>query len=408
MTRRFTRWMLPAMWLLLLGCAEPPVVEIRRPPPPPERAPAKDYARPLPPGTPALRLVTDPSRMPDFRPAFRQERHALLAALDHSIRWFSLPSSRRHYPVQGITHERARRSLQSFREVLVTAQSAEEFHQRIAGQFDVYESVGCDGEGTVLFTGYYTPICDASLVRTPEYRWPLYRLPPDLVKDEEGNCLGRRTEDGSIVPYYTRAEIEAGVLRGCEIAYLKDRFEAYVCTVQGSAKLRLPDGSLYNIGYHANNGKPYTSIGKLLVEDGLLRPEELSLARLIEFFRGRPDLLDVYLPRNERYVFFRPTDSDPTGSLGLPVTPYCTLATDKAIFPRGALTFVVTRLPGILPGDRVRQMPFERFLLDQDTGGAIRAPGRADVYVGVGDAAGRVAGHTFSEGRLYYLFLRGG
>jgi len=395
----------PSILLLVIaaGCARPPVIEIRR------RQPAvkKDYGRALPPGAPALRLITDPARLPDFRPAFGQDRHALLAALDHSIRWFTYPSSKKYYPIQEITHERAQRSLAAFREILLSAKSAEEFHQRIISQFDVYESVGCDDEGTVLFTGYYTPIFDGRLAPDAEFRWPLYKLPPDLVKDEEGNCLGRRTEDGSIVPYYTRAEIEAGVLRGLELVWLRDRFEAYICTVQGSAKLRLPDGTLYSIGYHGNNGKPYTSIGQLLVNDGLIQPEDLSLAGLIKFFRDRPDLLDTYLPKNERYVFFRPAEGDPTGSLGVPVTPYCTLATDKAIFPRGCLTYVVTQLPSVLPGERVRQMPFERFLLDQDTGGGIRAPGRADVYVGVGDAAGLVAGHTFSEGRLYYIFLRG-
>ena len=119
----------------------------------------------------------------------------------------------------------------------------------------MYESVGCDDNGTVLFTGYYTPIFDCSLTRTEEYRWPLYKQPPDLVKNAAGACLGRKLPDGSIVPYYTRKEIDAGAVKGQELVYLKDPFEAYICTVQGSARLKLPDGSWFDIGYAANNGQ---------------------------------------------------------------------------------------------------------------------------------------------------------
>jgi len=391
-------WTSAALW----GCARITIPE------PPVKVP-KDYTRPLPPGAPALRKITDPARLPDFRSAFREgTRESLLAALDQSIRYFGYPSSRRYFPIQGITHERAAASLIAFREILLSARSGDELHQRILGAFDVYESVGCDNRGTVLFTGYYTPIFDASLTPTDEFRWPLYRLPPDLVKDEEGNCLGRRLSDGTLGPYYTRAEIESGALKGQELVYLKDRFEAYICTVQGSARLRLPDGSWFDVGYHGNNGHPYTSVGRLLVAAGLLAPERLTLSGLMQFFKQRPDLMDEYLPRNERTVFFRETSGPPTGSLGLPVTPYRTLATDKSIFPRGCLTFVETHIPRPNPDGSLTRVPFRDFLLDQDTGGAIRAAGRADIYLGIGEEAGRIAGWTFSEGRLYYLFLKEG
>ena len=392
--------------ILVAGCTReviydtPPPVKLKEP------AEKKDYYRQLPPGMAALRKMTDPSRHPDFRPAWRADRDALLVALEYSIRWFGYPSTRRYYPVQGITQARAAQSLIAFREILKSARTAAEFHQRIIAAFDVYESVGCDDAGTVLFTGYYTPIFDARLSPDDTYKWPLHKLPPDLVKGREGQCLGRRLADGTIVPYYTRTEIAAGALKGQELVYLKDRFEAYICSVQGSAKLRLRDARLMNVGYHGNNGKPYTSVANALIRDGLLPRAGLSLKRMIQFFDLHPDLMANYLPLNERYIFFQKSDREPTGSLGLPVTAYCSLATDKRIFPRGCLTFVETRIPTATASGTALQAPFGRLLLDQDTGGAIRAPGRADIYIGVGDKAGRIAGWTFSEGRLYYIFLK--
>jgi membrane-bound lytic murein transglycosylase A len=364
-----------------------------------------DYGRPLPPGADALHKL---DAMIDVRPAWYADRESLLAALDQSIRYFTYPSSRRHYPVQSITHAQAAASLAAFREILTESPTPDAFQARIEDAFDVYESVGCDNAGTVLFTGYYTPIFEASRTPTDVFRWPLYRMPPDLVKDDEGNCLGRRTADGGLVPYYTRGEIAAGALAGHELVYLASRFDAYICTIQGSAKLRLRDGTLMGVGYAAHNGKPYTSVGRRLVADGLLAASELSLAKLRRFFRRRPELTDAYLPLNERYVFFRETDAPPTGSLGLPVTPLRSLATDKRLFPRGALCLVDTELPKETGPGVIERAAFRHFMLDQDTGGAIRAPGRADIYVGVGDAAGRIAGATYAEGRLYYLFLKPG
>ena len=387
--------------VLLAGCAGP-----RRLGPAPLPAGPKDYLRPLPPGAAALRKIEDPACMPDFRRAFPSNPGDLVQALDLSLRYLRYPSARSHFPMQGITHTRAAASLVAFRDLLVSAQSADEFSRRLTALFDVYQSVGCDNAGTVLFTGYYTPIFEASLTPDSEYRWPLYKLPPDLVKDARGECLGRRLPDGGIVPYYTRAEIHGGALSGHELVYLRDRFEAYVCGVQGSAHLRLPDGRLFRVGYHGNNGWPYTSVGKLLVAAGLMPRERLSLSGLIKFFTTRPEIVDEYLPRNARYVFFQPTDVPPTGSLGVPVTAHRTIATDKSIYPRGCVAFVDTVIPNALGGGQVIDRPFRQFVLDQDSGGAIRAPGRADLYLGVGEAAGNIAGWMYREGRLYYLFLK--
>ena len=171
--------------------------------------------------------------------------------------------------------------------------------------------------------------------------------------------------------------------------------------VNGSAFVRLPDGSMLRLGYAGKNGREYTSLGQELVQDGQLGQDEVSLPAIRDWARTHPEQLDEYLGRNESYVFFTPIDGNPRGSLNVEVTAGRTLATDKTLFPRGALTFVDTQLPD----DGGRSARYKRFLLDQDTGGAIRTAGRGDIYLGVGDEAGRLAGRTKSEGQLYYLFL---
>jgi len=380
---------------------------------------AKNYSRPLPPGEVALRKINDPKMIPDFRPAFHS-REGLVESIDNSLYYYTHPSSQRFFPygkgTLDISHERAVRSLEMFKSVLESATSPDDFQQRIVNEFDVYISVGCDGRGTVLFTGYCTPIYDASLTPTAEYRYPLYKLPPDLVKTEDGRIEGRRTPSGDIVPYYTRAEIERGdLLRGHELVYLKDKLEAYFVHVQGSARLRMPDGTFYEVGYAGKNGRSYTSLGELLKADRKIHPDRMSLTGIKEYFRKNPQDLDKYLQQNDSYVFFMEYPGGPQGSLGGPVTAYRSIATDKhnltdehnppEIYPRGALAFITTTLPQ-LDNNRVVKRPYRGFILDQDTGGAIRSAGRADVYMGTGDLAEHLAGHTMSEGKIYYLFVR--
>jgi membrane-bound lytic murein transglycosylase A len=133
----------------------------------------------------------------------------------------------------------------------------------------------------------------------------------------------------------------------------------------------------------------------------------MSLSAMIDYFRNYQDQISMYIRRNPRFVFFMKEEGPPRGSLNEPVTTMRTIATDKSIFPRGCLAFIWGTLPQIMGGQAVNQ-PYSGFTLDQDTGGAIRAPGRCDVYMGVGDMAGKLAGQTYQEGRLYYLFLKSG
>ncbi len=343
--------------------------------------------------------------VPEVARALEADRASLLAALEQSLTWFEKPSSRDYYPVAGVTHERAWASVYAFRELLLHATDAIELARWLHDEFELYESVGVDGRGTVVFTGYYSPAFAGSLSRSEEYRYPLYRRPDDLVSDSEtGETMGQRVGN-RIVPYPTRGEIErSGMLAGGELVWLRDRFEAYIVHVQGSAAITLPDGSVFRVGYDGNNGRDYVSVARALVDDGKLAEDELSLEEVRAYFYAHPEDLDQYLHRNPRFVFFRQDDAGdwPVGSLGVKVTPLRTLATDKEVYPAGGVVLVVTQTWD----ESGRMRRFEQIMLDQDTGGAIRTAGRADIYYGVGLDAEALAGNQYAEGRLYYLFLK--
>ncbi len=375
--------------VLVAGCqTQPPIVAV----------PPIEYDRPLPPGQLALRKITDPAEIPDFSGAWR-DPDTLKKAIENSLDYLAKPSSGQYFPYGDVNHDRMVKSLQSFLTLLDSGARNTEINDLIRASFDVYISVGCDDRGTVLFTGYYTPIFDGSLQRTERFRYPLYSMPEDLVKGPDGQTLGRRDAGGQITPYPPRATIDqTGMLKGREMAWFSDLFEVYIAHVQGSVKLRLPDGKIVTAAYTATNGQEYAPIAEALIADGKIAKDRLSLATMIEYFKLHPDQVEHYTQLNPRYVFFQMIDTTPHGSLNEPVIPMRVIATDKSIFPRAGLAFISTTLSG---------QPFRGFVLDQDSGGAIRAPGRCDIYMGEGDLAGRMAGQTYQEGKLYYLFLKG-
>ena len=390
-----------SLYLLLLlltitvGCRTPVEQIVTKPP----------YDKPLLPGQQALSKVTNPSQIPDFTLACLDLRELKLS-IEKSLNYLSKPSSKQFFPVSGITHQRAVDSLVAFSYLLDSGLRGTDLNTALRDKFDVYISVGCDNRGTVLYTGYYTPIFEGSFEPSKGFTYPLYKQPENLVKGSDGEILGRRYGDGKIGPYPPRAVIEdAMLLRGKELVWLRDPFEVYIAHVQGSAKIRLPHGEIVTVGYAANNGHEYKSITEALVKDGRISSSRMSLAAMIAYFKNNSTQVAKYTRMNPRFVFFREEHGEPRGSLNEPVTPMRTIATDKTIFPRGCLVFISTALPQVKNGQVVLQ-PYSGFALDQDTGGAIRAPGRCDIYMGQGDTAGELAGRTYQEGKLYYLFLK--
>ncbi|MEE2719264.1 MAG: MltA domain-containing protein, partial [Planctomycetota bacterium] len=299
-------------------------------------------------------------------------------------------------------------SVVAMRELMRTTPDPDTFAAEVQRRFDVYESVGCDGDGTVLFTGYYAPDFHASRTRSARFNTPLYGRPADLATDPvDGKPLGRRLPDGTIVSYPSRRTLErTGVLNGTEVVWLEDPLSAYIVHVNGSAKLRMDDGTIAYFGYAGKTDRPYTGLGRSMVDTGYLEESELSLPAIRRAWQRDPAGIETLIHRNENYVFFQEYSGDswPAGSLGVPVTPERSLATDKTIFPRGSLVLVDTDAVSLSSGPR----PFVQFMLDQDTGGAINAPGRADIFMGIGASAESLAGGQSAEGRMYYFFLKPG
>ncbi len=383
----------------LLGCQTDPAVE------PATFVIGPDYSRPLPDGMPAIRKL-DRRDWPDLAHAFETRDPLLLDAVDRSVLWFTKPSSKTHFPVQSISHAQSQSSVIGMQDLLNNAPDRRAFMADLERMFDVYESVGYNGEGVVLYTGYYSPVLNASLKRTGAFQYPLYTRPDDLVTDEKtGRPLGRRTANGDIVPYYTRGEIESrNMFEGSELVWLPDAMSAYIVHVNGSAKLRLRDGSAMYVGYAGKTDRPYASLGRAMVEAQLLDPNRVSLSEMKKAFAREPESVRQLMHANQSYVFFQqyPQGNWPAGSLGFPVTRERSLATDKSVYPRGGLILVDTETLTMTGAKR----RFSQFMLDQDTGGAIKAPGRADIFMGIGPTAEIVAGGQYAEGRLYYVFLK--
>lgn len=366
---------------------------------------APQYDKPLPPGAHALRKITDPAMIPNLTFAC-YELKDLRECVHNSLSYLSKPSSKQFFPMADITHERTVASLRAMAKLLDSGLFGKDLDAAIRAEFDFYQSVGCDDLGTVLFTGYYTPIFDGSLKPSGRYKYPLYKQPADLVKNDKGETLGQKLANGSVAPYPDRSEIEqSGMLKGQEIAWLTDPFEVYIAHVQGSAILRTPGGKEVTLGYAATNGHEYKSVGKQMIDDGLVPSAGLSLKAMIDYFKAHPDQVDQYVFQNPRYIFFRTDTGNPRGCLNEPVIAKRSIATDKSIYPRAALAVVKSKLPRAV-GGVINKSAYTGFALDQDAGGAIRAPGRCDVYMGVGDTAGKMAGQVYEEGKLYYLFIK--
>ncbi|MEN8126561.1 MAG: MltA domain-containing protein [Planctomycetota bacterium] len=372
-----------------------------------QEIPAPEYDRQLPPGAHALRKITNPAMIPDMTFAC-YELNDLREGIHNSLSYLSKPSSKQFFPMADITHERTVASLCAMAQLLDSGLYGKKLEQEIRNRFEFYQSVGCDNRGTVLFTGYYTPIFEGSFKPGGKYKYPLYKQPKDLVKNDKGEILGQKLADGSVQPYPDRREIDqSGMLKGQEIAWLTDPFEVYIAHVQGSAILRTPDGKQVTLGYAATNGHEYNSVARQMINDRVVPAEGMSLKAMIDYFKTHPEQVEKYVYQNPRYIFFRTDSGNPRGCLNEPVIPMRSIATDKSIYPRAALSIIKAKLPRPV-GSMVRKAVYTGFALDQDAGGAIRAPGRCDVYMGVGDQAGQMAGQVYEEGRLYYFFIKPG
>ena len=332
------------------------------------------------------------------------DKALLLKSIDYSLGYLNTAAAAnayQRYQIAGITRDRVRSSLDRFRQLLINSSTPSQLQQSVKQEFVFYKSLGKDGKGTVAFTGYFEPTYAASRTPTAEYRYPLYRVPSNIASWPK--------------PHPTRLELEGadalqaskGLLRGLEFVWLRDRFQAFLVHVQGSARLQLTDGGVMTVGFAGKTTHSYTGVGRELVKDGKFTLEQLNLPKLTEYFSNSPAEMNKYLPKNQSFVFFRDTNGVPaTGSIGVPVTAERSIATDKSLMPPGALALISAKLPYPNPAGKLEQNAVNRYVLDQDTGGAIKGAGRVDVFMGTGNLAGDRAGFINSTGELYYPLLK--
>jgi membrane-bound lytic murein transglycosylase A len=285
---------------------------------------------------------------------------------------------------------------------------------RIKDSFLFYRSVGSDGSGKMLFTGYYEPTISCRLTANETFRYPLYRKPDDIVEIDLslfGNGFPRnrifgRLDGKKIIPYYSREEIDqrktlAG--KGLEILWCSDNIDIYFLQVQGSGKVDLGNGTMLSVLYDGSNGRPYKSIGKYLIDSGTIAKEKMSMQAIREYLHSHPDQLAEVLGQNPSYVFFRLNTGPSLGNIGVALTPWRSIATDSKLFPKGALGIISSQKPVIEKGMIKSWAPFTRFVLNQDTGGAIKGAGRVDLFCGRGPDAELTAGNLQQDGDLYFL-----
>ncbi len=266
-----------------------------------------------------------------------------------------------------------------------------------------------------LFTGYYEPLLHGSRKRAGKYTVPLYTRPPELVmvdlgdfrEDLKGTRIAGKVEDGNLVPFPDREEIDAGALAGrkLEVVWVDDPIGAFFLHVQGSGRVQLAEGGELRLGYAAQNGHPYTAIGRELINRGALTREEVSLQTIRAWLEAHPKEAREVMETNPSYVFFQKLEGEgPLGAQGVPLTPGRSLAVDRKHIPLGVPLWLISGVPSPKEGQPDGRL--RRLLVTQDTGGAIRGPVRGDVFWGFGEEAETVAGRMKHRGKMWLLLPR--
>jgi membrane-bound lytic murein transglycosylase A len=361
---------------------------------------------------------------PEDWPSFDDDldRASLIRAIDMSLKYLTeIRRSRRPFifgPMV-VSHAQMKAGLTRLRRIVERVRDRRQFMTLLKRHFVLLQAAGQSGVGDMFVTGYYEPILDGSLKPDETYKYALYRKPDDMVRIElykfrpgyRGVILtGRVTEDKRVVPYYDRQQIEdKGALqgKGLEIVWVKSHINVFFLHIQGSGQVRLPDGKRIRVNYHAANGQPYRSIGSLLVREGWIKSDEISMQRIKQFLIDHPKQQKRVMNYNPAYVFFRVVEEGPLGSLQVPLTAGRSVATDYRLFPRGAVGLLFSWRPRVdFQGKILDWRPLQRLVVNQDTGGAIRGAGRLDYFAGCGPMAELTAGYLRHPGKLYFLAPR--
>lgn len=322
------------------------------------------------------------------------------------------------YGSRKVTCREVREGQEAFLKLLLSASDTKTLNREIRKNFLIFRAAGGPEHSKVLFTGYYEPVFEASSEKDESFMYPIYRMPSDLIrvdlslfnKKYKGESIIARLEDNKVLPYYSRKQIEdekALSGKGLEIAWLKDPVDVVFLQIQGSGQLKLTNGKIISVGYMGANGHPYNSIGRYMIEKGMLTKDEMSMQAIRKYLSVHSEVVSDVLNYNPSYVFFRELTGPPLGNIQVPLTPGRSLALDSSLFPKGALCFIACKKPVVnVNGEITGWTGFSRFIMNQDTGGAIKGAGRADIFWGNGEYAELAAGYMKQEGELYILLKK--
>jgi len=325
------------------------------------------------------------------------------------------PEGKKKFGTESYENRWLLHSLQELLSKLQQKPNIKELNRFIHENFLIYQAGGRTNQQrrNMLVTGYYEPVFSGSLTRDPPFLTPLYSPPESLtiLPGEDGKKkIGRYNSENIFVPFWSRAEIENNnLLRGNELAFLKDPFDAFLLHVQGSGRIQLPDHSIRSVRFAGSNGLEYSSIGKLLVDEKIMTLDEVNIPAIRTYLQRHPEQLQRILRHNPRFIFFTWGDNlSPKGSSGERLTPGRSIAIDASALPGGTIGYLISRRPVVdHNGTIIHWTKLNRFVFPQDSGAAIKGTGRVDIFWGSGDYAELAANHMKEEGKLYFLIKKG-
>ncbi len=389
----------------------------------PGRAATSKPSQPIgqPAGRPLIERITS-AQMPDLQDD--ESAASLRSAIEKSLSFYSkIPED--SLLSLGSIRVPVKTMRESIDYLASLADSGRINPESLSQDFDIFRVVPPDNSGHMFVTGYYEPVLDASLQPGDKFRWPIYPVPSDLLDRliwtvlTAINSMGKGSsavwKKISWSPTILALEIDgkrvlekSGAQQTAPLAWLCDPVDCFFLHIQGSGVIRLTDGRQKRVGYAGANGRPYRSIGKDLIESGAVSREQMSLQAIGSYLRSHPQSRDEIMWKNESYVFFKWVSEGPIGSLGAVLTARRSIATDPKFHPRGALAFLVSERPVYDDSGGIRRWErFGRWVLNQDAGGAIKGPGRIDLFCGTGEAAEKIAGPMKQQGELYYFVKKG-
>ncbi|TFG75965.1 MAG: transglycosylase [Chrysiogenales bacterium] len=384
---------------------QPQVTPVQPPPPPPAAWTAENALQPA-------------AILPELRDD--EPAQTLIDAIDLSLQKYAAmdETTVQRFGADTVPVSRCLESLKDFRDKLAAMGLSKEFFSYLRENYVFYASAAAQ----VTFTGYYEPLLRGSLRESPQYPYPLYAPPGDMVTvdlpqfyfyKEQPNMAqikGRVEADQRLIPYFNREEIDfksklAG--RGLEIAWVDSLVDIFFLHIQGSGIVQLEDGSRIFVGYADQNGHPFRSLGKFLLEQQLIGRGQLSMQGMKAFLKDHPEAIPAALAANPSYIFFQINKQSAMGTFGTRLTPWRSIASDQRLFPLGALAWIECEKPLFDSKQRITGWEkFGRFVLNQDTGGAIRGPDRADLFTGHGELSELVAGNMKQKGALFFLLKK--